>query len=123
MPNAREAKIIAERDTVEESLEELSRLVNMVVIKDGARGAWLAHRGQVLHAPSISAGPVLDTTGAGDCFNAGFLYGLISERAPLDACLRYGNICGGLSVTAGGGATAAPTRDQLDVWMTRAHTV
>jgi sugar/nucleoside kinase (ribokinase family) len=89
----------------------------MVVVKDGAGGAWSAYQGQIEHADAISAGEVVDTTGAGDCFNAGFLYGHIVEKVPPQRCLQYGNICGGLSVTAQGGATAAPTYDQLQRWM------
>ena len=57
---------------------------------------------------------VVDTIGAGDCFNAGFLYGHL-KGAPLETCPRYDNICGRLSTTARGGATAAPTRDELQV--------
>jgi sugar/nucleoside kinase (ribokinase family) len=51
-------------------------------------------------------------TGAGDCFNAGFLYGLLHER-PIGECLRYGNICGGLSVAVSGGFAGAPTEAEL----------
>jgi sugar/nucleoside kinase (ribokinase family) len=119
MPNAREACIVAETDDVEAALRHLAMLVNIVVIKDGAHGAWVARGDEMIHVPVIQAGKVVDTTGAGDCFNAGFLYGYISEGAPLDACARYGTICGGLSVTGIGGATAAPTRVELDVWMVR----
>lgn len=119
MPNKREALVVAETETLEDALEVLAPLVKLVVVKDGSDGVWVAHEGQVIHQPSISAGTVIDTTGAGDCFNAGFLYGLIVEGAPLDVCARYGNICGGLSVTGVGGATAAPTKAELDGWMGR----
>ncbi|MFO7320104.1 MAG: PfkB family carbohydrate kinase [Chloroflexota bacterium] len=120
MPNAREARIIAETETVDEALVRLSELVPTIVIKDGARGSMAIHNGIAASAPAISAGEVIDTTGAGDCFNAGFLTGFIIDGAPLETCLRMGNICGGLSVTGVGGATAAPTRAQLDEWLARA---
>jgi fructose-1-phosphate kinase PfkB-like protein len=53
-------------------------------------------------------------TGAGECFNAGFLYGHL-RGLPLDASLRCGNICGGLSTTARGGV-AAPWAAQVEEW-------
>lgn len=116
MPNAREAMQITGSTTVQGAIETLMEWARAVIVKDGANGAWLGTGGAVQHVPAIDAGPVLDTTGAGDSFNAGFLYGWIVEGAPFDVCARYGNICGGISVTAVGGATAAPALDTLKAW-------
>ncbi len=115
MPNKREALIITETKDIENALKHLTTLVEIVVIKDGANGAWVGHKGSIIHAPAIQIGPVVDTTGAGDCFNAGFLFGHIVEKAPLDQCLCYGNICGGLSVTGTGGATNTPSYEALKI--------
>jgi sugar/nucleoside kinase (ribokinase family) len=121
MPNAREAMIVAETQTVEEAARRLAQWVKIVVVKDGANGSWVAHDRELIHVPGVNAGAVVDTTGAGDCFNAGFLYGYVSKRASLDTCGRYGNICGGLSVTGVGGATTAPTHEELGAWMAKAY--
>jgi sugar/nucleoside kinase (ribokinase family) len=115
MPNAREALLVSGTDTLDSALRWLTQWTKVVVIKDGANGAWVASEGQIVHAPAIHAGPAVDTTGAGDCFNAGFLFGYVVEKAPLPLCARYGTICGGLSVTQVGGATAAPTLEQLKI--------
>lgn len=119
IPNAREAMQITGTTAVQRAIETLMEWVKVVVVKDGANGAWLGHGGEVRHIPAIDAGPVVDTTGAGDSFNAGFLYGWIVEGAPFEVCARYGNICGGISVTAVGGATSAPTLATLKEWDAR----
>jgi sugar/nucleoside kinase (ribokinase family) len=58
-----------------ESLEELARMVDIAVVKLGERGALLARGERRLHAPATRV-RAIDTTGAGDLWAAGFLYGL-----------------------------------------------
>lgn len=107
LPNAAEARRMTGRSSLGEAILALAALGPLVVVKDGANGshAWAA--GQMLHAPSIDVTPV-DTTGAGDCFNAGFLRAWLDGR-PLPECLRWGNVVGGLSTTARGGTGRAVT--------------
>jgi sugar/nucleoside kinase (ribokinase family) len=119
MPNAREAMIVSGTDHVEDALRQLMDWTHITVIKDGGNGAWIGSKNDICHVPAIQAGLVVDTTGAGDCFNAGFLYGYVVEKAPLATCATYGNICGGLSVTQVGGSTASPTRDELKTWLNK----
>jgi sugar/nucleoside kinase (ribokinase family) len=123
MPNAREALLITKLDSVEDAARKLSQWVGKVVIKDGANGAWVASKKSLFHSPAIDAGSVVDTTGAGDCFNAGFLYGCIVEGQSDDVSARYGNICGGLSVTGIGGATTVPTYGMLMEWVAKLDAV
>jgi sugar/nucleoside kinase (ribokinase family) len=107
VPNETEARQLTGAATAEEALAQLAGLTPLVVVKLGSRGAIARSGGEVVRAPALRVDAV-DTTGAGDCFNAGFLYGYL-HGAPLDTCLRSGNVCGGLSTTAVGGAAAAPT--------------
>lgn len=109
-PNEREALALTGAQTWQSALEQLAELVPLVVLKRGAAGAVMRCQGQQIAAPALPVA-VLDTTGAGDCFNAGFLYGYL-RGLPQEECLRCGNICGGLSTTAFGGR-AAPTTEQL----------
>ncbi|NDJ76711.1 MAG: carbohydrate kinase family protein [Chloroflexi bacterium] len=117
LPNAREALIVSGTSSVHAAIHQIMAWVEAVVVKDGANGAWIGTGGQITHVPAINAGPVIDTTGAGDCFNAGFLRGYVVEQKPLLNSVCYANICGGLSVTGVGGATAAPAYDQLQAWL------
>jgi sugar/nucleoside kinase (ribokinase family) len=86
----------------------------VTVIKDGAAGAWGADATGLAHvaAPVVAT---VDATGAGDVFSAGFLdaWWLGSSLA---ICLGRGVACGARATTAYGGATAAPTRADLEAW-------
>ena len=113
LPNALEAMTLTDTQTVAEALQILGELCPLVVIKDGANGAYARANGQTYHAPALPV-QVVDTTGAGDSFSAGFTRAWLDER-PLRECLQWGNVCGGLSATARGGATAAPTLAQIHV--------
>jgi sugar/nucleoside kinase (ribokinase family) len=113
-PNASEALHLTGAPTVEAALARLAELTPLVIVKCGASGALAQADGRVVHVPGIPV-DAFDTTGAGDCFNAGFLYGHL-RGAPLDVSLRCGNICGGLSTTARGGA-AAPSAAQVEEWL------
>ena len=104
LPNEREACKLAQTADVQGALDVLSQLVPMVVIKCGTEGA-MARRGKDrFHVPCMSVQPV-DTVGAGDSFNAGFLHKFIL-RANLEACLEYGNAVAALSTTRAGGTEA-----------------
>jgi sugar/nucleoside kinase (ribokinase family) len=108
MPNESEALAVTGESTVERALARLAAIVPLVVIKRGGLGA-IAQRGDAIVQVRGLKVPVVDTTGAGDCFNAGFVFGLLRDD-PLDLCLRDANITGGLSVTAPG-AQAVPRRE------------
>lgn len=86
-----------------------------VVLKLGPRGSAVLHEGTILAVPSISVTPV-DTTGAGDCFDAGFLDAWLAGEPP-ERCLRAGNVCGALSTRSAGGIAAFPTREELLAWL------
>jgi len=78
--------------------------VELLVVKRGSCGASVYARGRRIDGPALQL-EVIDAVGAGDTFNAGFLHQWI-RRAPLETCLAYGNLAGGLSVTRSGGIEA-----------------
>lgn len=115
-PNATEALHLTGEAAIPAALARLASLAPLVVIKLGADGSIAQQGDTVIHVPGLPVN-VVDTTGAGDCFNAAFLYGQ-ARGEPLETCLRYGNICGALSTTDYGGR-AVPTAAQLHEGMRR----
>ena len=113
MPNAAEARAIAGGDTLDQAGGRLSRHFPIVVIKDGAAGATLFRGEEHLSLPAPQGGPVLDTTGAGDAFNAGFLTAWLAGRTDRDA-LAQGIACGTISVGAVGGAGQRLDRAEVE---------
>jgi sugar/nucleoside kinase (ribokinase family) len=112
LPNAREAMRITAQSSIEEAVERLARVVTVLVVKLGAKGA-LARRGTEEHfSPGLKI-DVVDPVGAGDSFDAGFLHQFI-RGADLAACLRAGNVAGALSTTCPGGTEAFRDRDRRD---------
>lgn len=110
-PNRKEALHLTGEKTPEDALARLAQLTPTVLIKLGADGVLASHQGRVVHMPGIAV-DVVDTTGAGDNFDSGFIYGLLHDY-PLEDCLRCGNFCGGRSTTAHGGWYASPTEEQM----------
>ena len=115
LPNEREACKLTGASEVQDALEALSRLVPIVVIKCGPKGV-IAKRGKnEFHVPSLSVQPV-DTVGAGDSFNAGFLHKFIL-RSNLEECLEYGNAVAALSTTRAGGTEALRDRSHRESFL------
>ncbi len=110
-PNLAEATQLTGESDPFHALDKLADICPMVIIKCGERGAYARQGSRTWHSPAIEVAAV-DTTGAGDSFNAGFLAGFINGE-DVDTCLRYGNICGGLSTTRQGGTTVAITMEEL----------
>ena len=81
-----------------------------VVVKLGARGALAYQADSTIRAESLSVN-VVDTIGAGDSFDAGFLYGYLNSW-PIDKSLRLACVCGALSTQQAGGTQGQPTLDE-----------
>ena len=99
----------------EEGARRLAEGAGMAVIKLGKRGAMAVKDGALTFAPAYPV-TVVDTTGAGDSFNAGFVSAFL-RGLPVEDCLKYGNGCGALSVTKLGGNTGFPFREELEAWI------
>jgi sugar/nucleoside kinase (ribokinase family) len=101
---------------VEDGLRKLAGGHTLVVAKLGARGCAALDDAAVRFVPAIPVNAI-DTTGAGDSFDAGFLHAWL-RRYPLEECLRCGVVCGGLSTLGLGGTASQPSWDQLQEHLT-----
>lgn len=107
---------VAEAEVAADAL--LARGVGAVVITLGSNGALYRDRTRSVHVPVISAGPVVETTGAGDAFNGGFAVALSEGRDVVEA-VRFGCATAGISVTRPGTAPAMPARAEIDALLGR----
>jgi sugar/nucleoside kinase (ribokinase family) len=110
LPNAVEAKSLTGLENIDEAATSLGRRVEVAAIKLGAEGALGVTLSQKIKATSIPA-KVVDTVGAGDSFDAGFVYGYLQGWS-LEKSLRLGVVCGGLSTQKAGGTNGQPTLDE-----------
>jgi sugar/nucleoside kinase (ribokinase family) len=118
LPNAEEAMRIAGVDDVAEAARRLAEMTGTVVVKAGGEGALALHAdAEPVFAPARRV-DVVDTTGAGDSFDAGFLAASLEGR-PLPEALAFASACGALSTRASGGVDAQPTRDEVDAFLAR----
>jgi len=112
-PNEVEIRAITHAEAVPDALRRLAVGRTRTVAKLGAQGcATLADGGRVLQVPSYTVEAV-DTTGAGDSFNAGFLHAWLARR-PLEECLRWGAACGSLSTRGLGGTARQPSAEEAE---------
>lgn len=118
-PNETEAE---ELTGVKVDSVEGARKAAEALIAKGAKAAviTLGEKGALLHAdgvselvPAFSAGPVVETTGAGDAFNGGFAAALARGDTPLDA-VRFACAVAGISVTRAGTAPSMPTLPEVE---------
>lgn len=100
MPNADEIMAITKTQEVGKAIDIFSHEVMGVVVKTGADGAIVRHKGTIEHYPGITV-KAIDTTCAGDCFDAGFLYGLSNENSVSEA-VSLGNKYGAQAVSCVG---------------------
>ncbi|WP_263372942.1 carbohydrate kinase family protein [Granulicella aggregans] len=104
LPSEGELMRMTETSSLDEALDVMGKRVPLIVVKCGARGALVYQNGESHVVPGLSVVPV-DTIGAGDSFNAGFLSAYLRGATPVEAA-RMGNVTGALSTQGAGGTEA-----------------
>ncbi len=115
LPNTNEALGVSGAKDLESAAKELRQYVPIVVVKMAEQGALAFAHGRKFQAPSLKV-EVADTVGAGDSFDAGFLWGFLNGK-PISECLKIGCICGSRNVTAPGGTRGQIWRKDLKKYL------
>jgi sugar/nucleoside kinase (ribokinase family) len=115
LPNEAEARSLTDTENVNEAAARLTSKVETLAIKLGKTGALGISESQRVQVESIPV-KVVDTVGAGDSFDAGFLFGYLNHW-PLERSLRLGAVCGALSTRKSGGTAAQPTLEEATAFL------
>jgi sugar/nucleoside kinase (ribokinase family) len=110
LPNRTEALSLTHTNDVESASKQLAGKSELVAIKLGADGALACKQNNIIHAKSLEL-DVVDAVGAGDSFDAGFLFGYLNQW-PLERSLRLACVCGALSTQRAGGTDGQPTLEE-----------
>jgi len=117
LPNETELAGISGMADRSAALHSLDNGRTMIIAKLGADGCMAIRRGEILSVPAFRVEPV-DTTGAGDTFNAGFLHAWLGGQALVDA-MTFGAAIGALSTLGLGGTANQPTVDEVQAFIAR----
>lgn len=117
LPNCDEAMAYTRTGSPREAALRLVESVPLVVVKCGADGVVACRAGDPapIHEPAIAV-DAIDTTGAGDVFDAAFIFSTLAGW-PLPEALRFSNMCAGLSVRHHGGSLSSPSWGEIDTWV------
>jgi len=105
LPNLQEFKFLTRSRSIEEGIGKIRDFARLVIIKNGADGAYAWDGKELIHQPAFENKNVVDTVGAGDSFDAGFIKEYINGKN-LKRCLEAGAVAGAINTTASGGTGA-----------------
>lgn len=105
LPNIVELQYLTNTKSREDALQKIAEVANIVVVKDGTNGSYLWTAKQQFHQPIFPNPTVVDTIGAGDSFNSGFISKFINKET-LTSCMEFGALTGAINTTQAGGTTA-----------------
>ena len=115
LPNENELQAITKMDNLTDGLRRLKEVIPVVAVKLGDEGG-LVQQGNEVWKAIVPEVRIVDTIGAGDSFDAGFLAGFLGGL-PVDGSLAMGCACGTASVTAAGGTAGQPRKAELNKWL------
>ena len=107
--------------TAADDLQQAARILldigpKIVVIKQGSEGSTIFQHTWQYHQPAVALGELLDSIGAGDAYDAGFILGTV-DNWPLERRALFATVAAGFSVLGVGGSQTMPTRDRIEMEM------
>lgn len=105
LPNEKEAIKLTHSTCLDQAIKYLRGFNTTTIIKMGSKGSLSISKRGLLHLPAYINPQTVDAIGAGDSFNAGFIYKFL-QRVPLEECQDFGNLMGAICTTAAGGTAA-----------------
>ncbi|HSD63485.1 MAG TPA: carbohydrate kinase family protein [Ignavibacteriaceae bacterium] len=112
LPNEQEALLLTQEHVLENAINKLTSVCNLVAVKLGSKGSIVATKKKNDFKQSFYNNNVVDAIGAGDSFNAGFIFKYING-CEIDECHRFANLTGAVNTTAAGGTAAFESYDQV----------
>ncbi len=113
LPNEAEVRALTGEASAIEGGMRLARHGHWVVVKQGIHGATAIKGRSVIQHRGYKNEAVVDAIGAGDSFNAGFIYQFIQGK-PIEDCLKFANLMGAINTTAAGGTGAFTSREAIE---------
>ncbi|MBE1162595.1 PfkB family carbohydrate kinase [Dyella acidiphila] len=110
LPNEEELLAITRRRDLHDALQTIQNGRTQTVVKRGRQGCASLHDGSLIEVTAYAV-EAIDSTGAGDSFDAGFLHAWLREQ-PWQECMRWGSACGSLSTRGVGGTTRQATAEE-----------
>ncbi|MCC5913793.1 MAG: carbohydrate kinase family protein [Balneolaceae bacterium] len=112
MPNEQELLNLTGSTTLDEAIDSISELCNCLILKRGRNGASMYCKGKVTHFPAFEVEEFVDAIGAGDSFNAGFIYSILNGSSSEEA-LKFGTASAAVSTMSSGGTGAIKSAHQV----------
>lgn len=112
IPNEKELLLLTASENLEEAIEKIKPYINTCVIKRGSKGSLLIQKDAKNDMPAFLNTEVVDAIGAGDSFNAGFIFQFIQGKSFIE-CQRFGNLTGAINTTAAGGTGAFTSKENI----------
>jgi len=105
LPNEKELMFLTKKDNLFAAIDWIKKYTSILVVKRGNEGSMVHCQDQLTDLPPFLNTQVVDAIGAGDSFNAGFIYKFINGCSIAD-CQKFGNLTGAVSTTEAGGTAA-----------------